>query len=320
MRSVRCVAAGMLAAMSFAVVSPASAQQGRTAAVRLEVQDFDVEQVVRLGVGTPLVFSVFATPGATVAVAIDGAAQMLELAEVGPGVYEGTYTVAAGDRIAADGRVVATLRRAGVVKQAVLQEPLVIGTAPPRQPPLLAAVPGPQSLPESVDTRAPQHLPTLVGTPVPQQAPMIAASPSLQHGSPRDFPVSLPRPIAGPAPIATVAASCGDCAVVESIVRVGAEEGFPDRMGARAGGVAGTVFGERIGQAHARHVRRVFGALGGVFGGRSGEGRQVRHDVVLRLPDGSSRERRYDDAPPFRVGETIRLGAGVEVPSSATPN
>jgi len=113
-------------------------------ATSLHVEAFDVEQVPQLTAGARLNFSVFGTPGATATLHIEGARHPLELREVQPGVYEGSYTIDERDHIAPDGRVIAILRRGEQVASTMLAEPLQIGasaatvaagSAPPPSPP-----------------------------------------------------------------------------------------------------------------------------------------------------------------------------------------
>src|SRR5438128_739652 len=95
-----------------------------------QVDGFDVEQVAQLSPGTPLLFSVYGTPGATASLQIAGAIQALPLQEIQSGVYEGRYVIGARDRIAPDSRVTATIWAAGRATTVVLEEPLVLGAEP----------------------------------------------------------------------------------------------------------------------------------------------------------------------------------------------
>jgi hypothetical protein len=79
----------------------------RVAAVT--VDGVDVEQVAALGTGVPLNFTVFGTPGALVTLRIDGGRRVLELREVEPGVYEGSYLIDGADALRPESRVTATL-------------------------------------------------------------------------------------------------------------------------------------------------------------------------------------------------------------------
>ena len=80
--------------------------------------------------------------------------------------------------------------------------------------------------------------------------------------------------------------------------------------GAVAGGLLGAILGHQIGHGDLRGVAGIVGAIGGALTGRAIERastRQVRYDVVLRLPDGGSQVHSYDAPPPVRVGERIRV-------------
>jgi outer membrane lipoprotein SlyB len=113
------------------------------------------------------------------------------------------------------------------------------------------------------------------------------------------------------APVAPPRVACGDCALVESI-RV---EPAPPRagvLGAISGAIAGAIVGDQLAEAHRRHVMQALGALTGALLGRELELRQAPapgYLVVLRLPDGSALERRYQQPPPFRAGDTVSLSA-----------
>lgn len=317
MARVRRVILVMFAALLFGIAHPVSAQPARAGTAALRVDGFDVEQVVSLAPGTQLNFSVFATPGAAARVLIDGIGRVVDLHEVQPGVYEGFYILEAGDRIRAEGPVVATVSRQGAVARTVLEESLLLDgplpaaaaasrqSAPPREegrregpapdlplPRTGTAVPL-VTAPPPVPPRSP------VNPPAPIRAPVFATMPVPVGGT---WPVALPRP-------ARVDASCVDCALVESI-RTVEVAGAPEHLGAIAGAVAGAVLGDQIGQAHARHVTRVLGALGGALIGREvqrGSDGRTAYEATLRLANGARRVQRYDRLPPFRAGETIRL-------------
>jgi outer membrane lipoprotein SlyB len=261
----------------------------------LRVDGIDVEQVAHLTPGTVLRFSVFGTPAADATLRIRGASRTVPLEEVLPGVYEGSYTIDAQDRIGPGGRVTATLRREGLVVQSVLEEPLQFGADP-----LASATPVERS-PSGPEREPIGRTPTLrVGKPVPPAEPL-------------------------PSGIPPAAAECGDCARVESIQRVVDHRGAPGYAGAIAGGLLGAILGDQVGHGAGRRVARVLGAVGGALAGaqleRDGDGR-VRYEVVLRLPSGDVQRRSYDSAPPFNVGDTVRVrleARAVGTPRGAVP-
>ena len=275
MASVRQVIVGVLATLLVWITAPALAQPSHSpawAAAGLRVDGFDVEQVPQLTSGTQLNFGLYGTPGAAATLQIDGAQRSLDLHEVQPGIYEGTYTIDAQDQIWPDSHVAATLRRGNQVARSVLEEPLLLGASAP----MAAGPPMAQSAP--IDEPAPIAASPRIGTPVP------------------------------PAPAAP---ACADCAVVESVraVELGGARGY---VGAITGGLVGAILGNQVGRGDDRSVARIIGALGGALAGREIErsgSRRTRYDVVLRLPSGAAQTRSYDSVPPFKVGDTIRLGA-----------
>jgi outer membrane lipoprotein SlyB len=306
MANVSRVVVGLFAALLLAVAQPGAAQPGRAGTGALRVDAFDVEQVASLAPGTPLNFSVFATSGASATVLIDGVRRLIDLREVQPGVYEGTHTIGAGDRIRPESAAVATVWRDGAVARATLEESLVLDGAPPV----------PAAPPRGVTTEAealPREMP-----PAPIAPPRngIAVPAPFQAQAPRvaTVPAPIQAPMAVPAPAAygsVERARCGDCAVVESIRTVDVASG-PAYLGAIAGGIAGAVFGDKIGEAHARHVTRFLGAVGGALLGHEIErsaSRRTQYEATFRLPSGAQKVRRYDNPPPFRAGDTIRFEA-----------
>jgi len=268
MATLRQVILGVLAALLASVTVPALAQPSRSAAsdaAGLQVEAFDVEEVPRLTSGTQLRFSLYGTPGAEATLQIEGAQRGLHLREVQPGMYEGAYTIDARDQIWPDAHVTATLRRGNQMVLSVLEEPLQLGASAP-----------------------------------------TASQPPMAHGAPMEeiAPIAARPRIGTPVPLTPPASACADCAVVESVraVEVGS---VPGKVVAAAGGVAGAVFGDEVGRAHARHVAWVLGALTGRKIEPDGAQR-IRYDVVLRLPSGAAQTRSYDSVPPFRVGDMVR--------------
>lgn len=323
-RSVGAMTIGVAIAVSIAfagaaVPAPAAAA-GVPAARGPQIEAFDVEQVQRLAPGVPLVFTVYGSPGAVVSLAIgDGPNgwRDVPMRESDPGIYEATVTLRERDRIGPDTQVVATLRHGERVVREVLREPLVLGAALPRQQadgrderagPGARAIGGATVVADDVVEveRAWPAAPAArdvrrVGTPVP----MAAAPP------PARAEVAVPSRLRG-SDARAVPSTCGDCAVVESVRAVEGDDA-PQRAGAFASSVTGAVLGERFGEAHGRRVTRIWNVLSGRRADADGA---TRWDVVLRSADGGSIVRRYDERPPFAVGETVRLAPGA---APATP-
>ncbi len=96
------------------------------AAPRLRIERFQVSTLERLAPGAEINFIVEGAPGATAIVTLPGVSSNVQLREVRPGQYEGSYTVRRADRIDPDGRVVATLRAGNRAVTANLSHPLVV--------------------------------------------------------------------------------------------------------------------------------------------------------------------------------------------------
>jgi hypothetical protein len=264
----------------------------RVAAVT--VDGVDVEQVAALGTGVPLNFTVFGTPGALVTLRIDGGRRVLELREVEPGVYEGSYLIDGADALRPESRVTATLQKDGAVAYAALDEPLLLakGTVP-------WAVPG-----APVEATAPVTV-----MPAPQSAATETTVPVPIVVTPRQPRVVPPPAFAATTP-PSAHAPCSDCAVVESIrpVEMAPRGGV---IGAIGGAIAGAILGKELGEAHKQRMLTFLGAIGGGLAGRQIERQatqSTQYDVDLRLADGTLLKRRYEQAPPFATGATIRLG------------
>jgi uncharacterized protein YcfJ len=284
---------------------------------RPRIDGFDVERVAELVPGTRLNFSVFGSPGAQVVLQIDGARRPLPLHELQAGVYDGSYVLDPGERIAPGARVIATLRLDGLETRAALDEPLLLGEAPlPAARPVdaLPPMPAPSAEPGRAHGTRPAPAPAPTAPPAPATVPSASPSPV-----PSPWPTDT-RPIPAPAtdhPALPQAAteqpapaprrdlpSCPDCAIVESIRPLPAGERPPTSV---PGTLLGGLFGERVGQAVDRHVARVSGAVERAVHGRPLDERAgPGAEVVLRLPNGQRLLRVYDHAPDLRVGDSVR--------------
>jgi outer membrane lipoprotein SlyB len=302
---VRAAAAGWMAAAA-------------SGAIAVAVDGVNVEQVIELGAGVPLNFSVFGTPGAAAVLCIEGGWRVLALRETEPGIYEGSYVIDPRDKIAPASRVTATLQRGGSVAEARLEGPLVLPKGPLPWADAAAATAAPRPIPVTPPSAAPIPASPSNAAPMATAVPPAHEAPSTV-GPPRPWPQAdgatrLAR-AAEPTP-------CADCATVES-VRPVKEAPTGGAIGAIAGTIAGAILGEEIAEAHRQRMLGLLGALGGALGGREIERQATRathYEVVFRRADGSRLTRRYDRAPPFAPGETVRLdGAGERDAPAAAP-
>jgi hypothetical protein len=115
----------LTSSVAHAQVPPAG---GRTDG--LMVTGFDVQQISSLAPGNQLHFDVFATSGASITLSIDGATRGLQLNEVEPGKYAGTYTIGDRDRLRPDSKVRADTRLGGQTVASMLTKPIVRSDVP----------------------------------------------------------------------------------------------------------------------------------------------------------------------------------------------
>lgn len=310
-----------------------SRRAAANAPAQASIDAVDVEQVERLAPGVPLRFAVYGSARATVTLYIEGARTLLTLDEKEPGIYEATYTIGAGDAIRPGSRVVATMERRGQVVRAPLDEPLVLAAANrlPWNAGTSTVVSAPAVSP-GTSTRA-STSDALAAPGYSSMSPAAAATAT--YASTREAVPPLPAHNGEPVPAATPTATpmratgiavvetsapmpstqalaapraCADCAIVESVQAVAAP---PPRgpLGKVSGAVIGALFGDDVAEDHLRRVRKVLGPLGKplVGSGEAAADAPVRYDVVLRLPDGSTRVRRYDAAPGLQPGDAVPL-------------
>jgi hypothetical protein len=122
------IAAALFLPPVFAPVSVAKAQ-APTITAAPSIERFDLDPPDRLVPGEALIFRLTGSPRANASVTIDGLNRKIALREVMPGIYEGAYTIKAGDRIDVFSAVTGNLRRGGQELTTALNQPLVETTA-----------------------------------------------------------------------------------------------------------------------------------------------------------------------------------------------
>jgi hypothetical protein len=101
----------------------------------LRIERFEASALERIEPGAEMRFVVEGMPGATALVDLPGVDDNVQLREVRPGRYEGSYTIRRADRLNPNGPVVATLRAGNRFVTANLDHPLVAGD---NRPPVIA--------------------------------------------------------------------------------------------------------------------------------------------------------------------------------------
>jgi outer membrane lipoprotein SlyB len=312
------------------------------------VTAFDVRPLDRIEPGGELEFTLWGTPGAEAVLSIDGAQRVVRLAESSPGVYQGVYTIGVRDRIAPDSRVTANLRRGNRVGTALLDEALQRGWAPapvaggdmPRIDRFSVTHGGERRI------GAPIHL-TLIGTPGARvtahlpgatqrrvllrevRAGEYVGTYTVQSNDrfEADEPV-VARMRLGDRVVTTRLdnaldrsrlqysaadpALCGNCGKVIAINRIEIDGDGRYIGGTVVGGLLGAAIGSQIGGGDGRTAAGVVGAVGGALIGREIEKRRDRNEafeVVIQLTNGQRHGVVYEDSPPLRVGDNVRIEA-----------
>jgi len=138
-----------------------------------------------------------------------------------------------------------------------------------------------------------------------QAAPQYAQQPAQQ-------PVPQAPPQYAQQPAAPQPAYCSTCGTVVAISAV-RHEGHGTGIGAVGGAVAGGVVGNQFGAGGGRTAMTLLGALGGGLAGNSVE-KHLRsttsYSVRVRMESGKTRYFTYQEAPPFRDGERVRIQNG----------
>lgn len=114
------------------------------------------------------------------------------------------------------------------------------------------------------------------------------------------------------------AAACTNCGVVES-VRAVQVKGEGSGLGVVAGGIAGALLGNGIGQGNGRSVATIAGAAGGAYAGNEIEKNTRKHlsyRVRVRMSDGSIRTLHKKEVPDVSSGDRIKIIDGSIVQQS----
>jgi len=104
---------------------PAQAQGPASQLAAPRIERFDLDPPGRLVPGEALIFRLTGSSRCNASVTIDGVNGKVALREVMAGIYEGTYTIRAGDRIDVDSVVTGNLRLGAQELSTILHQPLV---------------------------------------------------------------------------------------------------------------------------------------------------------------------------------------------------
>lgn len=108
---------------------------------------------------------------------------------------------------------------------------------------------------------------------------------------------------------ATVASTCSNCGVVESI-RMTEIRGQGSGLGAVTGGVVGGILGNQVGGGDGRTVATLLGAAGGAYVGNNVEReskKSSRYVIRVRMDDGTVRTLYQAYQPAVNIGEKVKV-------------
>jgi outer membrane lipoprotein SlyB len=124
-------------------------------------------------------------------------------------------------------------------------------------------------------------------------------------------PAAQPVIAQAPAPVPVPAKPvCANCGTIESVTPV-TRKGHGSGVGIIAGGVAGAVLGNQVGQGNGRTAATVLGAVGGGWAGNAIEKnikKETIYSVQVRMEDGSVRTTQQATAP--AVGAKVTVDGG----------
>ncbi len=346
------VALAMAAMLPLAVSAPAVAQTRTVAsAAAPTISSFDVQSLQRLRPGEVLTFELRATPGAVSMLQIDGASAPVEMTEVRPGQYEGSYTIRQSDRLTENSRVTARVLRNGRAASASLARSLQLGspdvgfvstnaitdfqvTAPERVRPgeelnfSLRGAPGGKARVAIDGAKASVPL-REVSRGVYEGSYVVRRGDRLRNGltanaflvnSGRESTQRFERVLVNddnrggnrqPQPLA-----CSNCGTIESVNLVELKDGRSNVIGTIAGGILGGVVGNQVGGGTGKDIARVIGAVGGAYAGNRVQNNMNKdkvYRVSVRLQGGSTRDFDYAEDPQVTVGTRVKVEGDVLV-------
>lgn len=103
--------------------------------------------------------------------------------------------------------------------------------------------------------------------------------------------------------------SCANCGAIEAINAIEVK-GDGSYLGLIGGGLAGVLLGSQVGGGNGKTAAQVLGAVGGAYAGREIEKnikKNTHFEVVTRLESGGTQTVTYPSAPPFKVGDRVRI-------------
>lgn len=343
------VVLAVAAALPLALTTPVLAQNYATLPTAT-VQAFGVEQVRSIVPGSELVFSLQGTPGAEVTLQMAGATGDVRMTEVGPGSYQGSYTVRTRDRLTASSLVTARVLKDGGALNVSMDQSLVRGARSPVPVATARIAAFTVAAPERIRagdelrfsmTGAPGGKAHASVTGIAERIPM----PEIRRGlyettytarrqdrlrgdlvatghlvlNQQETSQRFERPRADGAGRRDrrgderAAQACAMCGVVESVNVVEIKDGSVNVLGTIVGGVLGGVLGNQVGGGSGKDIATILGAVGGAYAGNRVENnakKAIEYRVVVRLDSGDTQTFAYATEPTIETGARVRIENG----------
>jgi outer membrane lipoprotein SlyB len=181
-----------------------------------------------------------------------------------------------------------------------------------------AAPAAPAQAPAPDNTQADQPAPAAppaqaqAPQPEPVQAPTSAVPqppPNAQQNNQAPAPQPSMQTNAQGQPSQPARSYCASCGTITSIQQIKVE-GHGTGIGAVGGAVVGGLVGNQFGGGSGRTAMTVLGAVGGGLGGNEVEKKvrsSTQYRVYVRTEDGRTRYFTYQQPPPFRNGDRVRV-------------
>ena len=301
----------LVAALALSLTTTfAQAQLGKSqtaAAAALQIREFSVAQVQRVGPGSELEFTLSGSPGAAVVLQIAGSSRTVRMSEIEsrPGTYEGSYTVGSSDRVTANSLVTARLTKDRQTVGATLDQSVVVGARNPAEG--VARIAGLEiDAPDRVRpgdelklamTGSPGGKATVAVTGIAQRIALTEVDRGVYEGIytvrrkdriaeglsatgflalngrestrhfERDSTTGLNRSGRDVADRTRMVQQCPNCGVIQEVNVVEVKGEGNNVVGTIAGGVVGGVLGHQVGGGSGKDLATIAGALGGAYAG-----------------------------------------------------
>ncbi len=111
-------------------------------------------------------------------------------------------------------------------------------------------------------------------------------------------------------PVASQAATCGDCGKIKQIETVSGHRSSTG--GLVAGALVGGVVGHQVGGGDGKKLATVAGALGGAYAGKkiAENSEKTQYRILVKMDDGHYETVTQNSAKDLKIGQSVRIKNG----------